>query len=87
MKRLREKDLENGENWSAHRLTRNTINVLLDTAHKNYCANLFTKSFQNNKEQLWSYIKRIRKDHSVVSFLIIKLMVKQTVVQRTKLEY
>ena len=34
------------EDWSAYRLTRNTVNVLLDTAHKNYCANLFIESFQ-----------------------------------------
>ena len=39
------------EDWSAYQLTRNTIKVLLDTAHKNYCANLFTESFQNNKMQ------------------------------------
>ena len=31
------------EDWSAYQLTRNTVNVLLDTAHKNYCANLFTE--------------------------------------------
>ena len=47
------------EDWSAYQLTRNTVNVLLDTAHKKYCANLFTESFQNNKKQFWSYIKRI----------------------------
>ena len=59
------------EDWSAYQLTRNTVNVLLDTAHKNYCANLFTESFQNNKKQFWSYIKRIQKDHSGVSSLIV----------------
>ena len=32
---------------------------------------VFTESFQNNKMQFWSYIKRIRKDHSGVSPLII----------------
>ena len=58
------------EDWSAYQLTRNTVYVLLDTAHKNYCANLFTESFQN-KKQFWSYIKRIRKDHSGVSSFII----------------
>ena len=59
------------EDRSAYQLPRNTVNVLLDTAHKNYCANLFTESFQNNKKQFWSYIKRIQKDHSGVSSLII----------------
>ena len=39
------------EDWNAYRLTRNTVNVLLDTAHKNYCVNLFTESFNNNKKQ------------------------------------
>ena len=43
----------------------------MDTAHNNYCANLFTESFQNNKKQFWSYIKRIRKDHSGVLSLIV----------------
>ena len=38
------------EDWSAYWLTRNAVNVLLDTAHKNYHANLFTESFQNNKK-------------------------------------
>ena len=33
--------------WNAYRLTRNTVNVLQDTAHKNDCANLFTESFNN----------------------------------------
>ena len=59
------------EDWSAYWLTRNTVNVLLDTAHRNYCDNLFTESFQNNKKQFWLYIKRIRKDHSGVSPLIL----------------
>ena len=59
------------ENWSAYRLTRNIVNVLLDTAHKNYCANLFTEFFQKNKKQFWSHIKkRTRKDHFGVSSLI-----------------
>ena len=44
------------EDWSAYQSTRNTVNVLLDTAHKNYCANLFTESCQNNEKQFWSYI-------------------------------
>ena len=59
------------EDWSTYRLTRNTVNVLLDTTHKNYCFNFFTESFQNNKKQFWSYIKRVLKDHSGVSSLII----------------
>ena len=60
------------EDWRAYRLTRNTVNVLLNTAHKNYCANLFTESFQNNNnKQFWSYIKRIQKDHSSVSSLTV----------------
>ena len=41
------------------------------TAHKNYCAKLFTESFHNNKKQFWSYIRRIQKDHSGVLSLII----------------
>ena len=53
--------------WNAYRVMRNTINVLLDAAHKDYCANLFKESFNNNKKQFWSYIKRLRKDHSGVS--------------------
>ena len=47
------------EDWSAYLLTRNTITVLLETAYKKYCANLFTESFQNNRMQFWSCIKRI----------------------------
>ena len=39
------------EDWSAYRLSRNTVDALLDTAHKNYCADLFTESFQNNEKQ------------------------------------
>ena len=59
------------KDWNAYRLTRNTINVLLDTAHKNYCANLFMESFNNNKKQFWSYIKRTRKEHSGISILVV----------------
>ena len=73
------------EDWSAYWLTRNTVNVLLDTAHKNYCANLFKEFLQNNKKQFWSYIKRLQKDHSGVSSLITND--KQIAVQRTKLQY
>ena len=59
------------EDWSAYRLIRNSVNVLLDTAHMNYCAgNLFTESFNNNnKKQFWSYIKKL--DHSGVSSLTV----------------
>ena len=39
-----------------------------DTAHKNYCANLFTESFQNNKKQFWSYVY---KQDTKVSFWCI----------------
>ena len=49
------------EDWSAYRLTRNTVNVLLDIAHKNYYANHFTESFQNNTKQFWTYIKKDTK--------------------------
>ena len=70
---------------SAYHLTRNAVNVLLDTAPKNYCTNLFTESFQNNKKQFWSYIKKIWKDHSGVSSLVING--ETNIVQRTKPEY
>ena len=50
---------------------RNTVNVLLDTAHKDYHANLFKEPFTNNKKQFWSYIKRLWKDHSGVSPLTV----------------
>ena len=59
------------ENWNAYWVMRNTVNALLDTAHKDYCANLFKESFTNNKEQFWSYIKRLWKDHSGVLSLIV----------------
>ena len=52
---IRLKELSYLRDLSAYWLTRNTINVLLDTAHKNYCAGLFTESFQNDKKQFWSY--------------------------------
>ena len=43
--------LNKSEDRSNYRLARNTVNVLLDTAHKNYCANLFKELFNNNKKQ------------------------------------
>ena len=50
-----------------------------------YCADLFTESFQNNKKQFWSYIKRLQKDHSGVSSLIING--KTNSCAKEKLEY
>ena len=73
------------EDWNAYRVMRNTINVLLDTAHKDYCANLFKESFTNNKKQFWSYIKRLQKEHSGVSPLTVNGKTSSTAKDKAKI--
>ena len=64
---------------------RNTVNVLLDTTDKDYCANLFKESFTINKK-FWSYyIKRLQKDHSGVSPLIVNGKISSSTMDKAKI--
>ena len=48
--------------WCEYKQTKNEINSLLETAHQNYCSNLFNDS-SKSKKRFWSYIKSKRKDN------------------------
>lgn len=52
--------------WCDYKKVRNEVNSLLETAHHNYCANLFNDS-SSSKKRFWSYIKSKRKDNNGVA--------------------
>ena len=52
--------------WCDYKKVRNEVSSLLDTAHHNYCANLFNDS-SSSKKRFWSYIKNKRKDNAGVA--------------------
>ena len=52
--------------WCDYKKVRNEVNSLLETAHCNYCANLFNDS-SSSKKRFWSYIKSKRKDNTGVA--------------------
>ena len=56
-KRLYDKAKRSGNNtdWCDYKQARNEVN-LLETAHHNYCTNLFNDS-STSKKRFWSYIK------------------------------
>ena len=50
--------------WCNYKQAR--INSLLETAHRNYCTNLFNDS-SKSKKRFWSYIKTKRKDNTGIA--------------------
>ena len=65
------------EDWNNYQMMRNTVNVLLDTAHKDYYASLF--------KQFYAYIKRLQKDHSGVSPLTVNGKTSSTAKDKAKI--
>ena len=63
-KRLYDKANRTGNytDWCDYKQARNEVNILLETAHRNYCSNLFNDS-STSKKRFWSYIKVKRKDN------------------------
>ena len=67
-KRLYDKAKRTGNytDWCDYKQARNEVNILLETAHRNYCTNLFNDS-SSSKKRFWSYIKTKRKDNTGVA--------------------
>ena len=67
-KRLYDKAKRSGSDtdWCDYKQARNEVNSLLETAHHNYCTNLFNDS-STSKKRFWSYIKAKRKDNTGVA--------------------
>ena len=67
-KRLYDKAKQTGNytDWCGYKQVKNEVNSLLETAHRNYCSNLFNDT-SKSKKKFWSYIKSIRKDNTGIA--------------------
>ena len=67
-KRLCDKAKRTGNytDWCDYKQARNEVNFLLETAHHNYCTNLFNDS-STSKKRFWSDIKAKIKDNTGVA--------------------
>ena len=54
------------DDWNAYKQARNEVNLLLESAHHNYCTRLFEDS-STCKKRFWTYIKSKKKDHTGVA--------------------
>ena len=60
------KQTGNYTDWCGYKQVKNEVNSLLETAHRNYCSNLFNDT-SKSKKKFWSYIKSIRKDNTGIA--------------------
>ena len=48
--------------WCDYKQVKNKVNSLLESAHQNYCSDLFNDT-SKSKKRFWSYIKTKSKDN------------------------
>ena len=55
--------------WEMYRKIINEVVAELRTAHDAYCHHLFNSTNTSNRKRYWTYIKKLRCDHSDISTL------------------